>query len=80
MMNAYDEILDFVTSAPTLQQIVEFRHSFETLARVNYLEQLESSGQSTPEEQHELKEFRKSAYFIDQLKIRARRRLERGED
>ncbi len=75
MFRAYDEILDFVISAPTLEQIVAFRHSDETLARVNYLESAEHAERITHEEAEELREFRKAAYFIEQLKIRARRRL-----
>ncbi len=76
MINAYEEILDFITSAPTLIQIVEFEHSMETLTRVNYLEQLEEVKNIHEDELYELKEFRKSAYFVEQLKIRAKRRLE----
>lgn len=76
MTNAYEELLDFVTSAPSLYQIVEFQHSVETLARVNYLEQLEMTGAIGEAELHELREFRKAAYFVEQLKHRARRRLE----
>lgn len=75
MSNAYDEILDFVTSAPTLEQIVQFQHSAETLERVAYLHEGAANGTLTEEEEDELREFEKAAYFIEQLKIRARRRL-----
>lgn len=76
MFRAYDEILDFVISAPTLEQIVAFQHSDETIARVRYLESAEHSERISHEEAEELREFRKSAYFIEQLKIRAQRRLQ----
>jgi hypothetical protein len=76
MHAAYDEILDFVTSAPSLMQIANFTHSFTTQERVDYLLMAEERGTLSHEESHELREFQKAAYFIDQLKIRARRRLQ----
>jgi len=76
MQTAYEEILDFVTSAPTLQQIVEFTHSEGTRERVEFLVAEEESGFLMPNEREELREFQKAVYFIDQLKIRAQRRLE----
>lgn len=79
MQSAYDEILDFVTSAPSLSQIVTFEHSALTVERVLYLEQAEAEGKITDDEKIELREFEKALYFIEQLKIRAERRLQRGE-
>jgi len=76
MQTAYEEILDFVTSAPTLRQIVEFTHSEGTRERVEFLLSQEESGFLIPAEREELREFQKAVYFIDQLKIRAQRRLE----
>jgi hypothetical protein len=75
MINAYEEILDFVTSAPTLEQIIDFEHSPATLERVTYLTEHEALSNVTRKERYELREFRKAAYFVEQLKIRARRRL-----
>lgn len=74
-MNAYDEILEFVTSSPTLEQIVDFQHSPETLARVAYLQQADQDGTITLEEINELGEFERARHTITQLKVRARRRL-----
>lgn len=76
MQTAYEEILDFITSAPTLQQIVEFSHSEATRERVKFLMAEEESGFLMPAEREELREFQKAVYFIDQLRIRAQRRLE----
>lgn len=76
MINAYEEILDFVTSAPTLEQIIAFEHSPNTLERVAYLTEHEALTNLTRKEKYELREFRKAAYFVEQLKVRARRRLE----
>ena len=79
MQTAYEEILDFVTSAPTLRQIVEFTHSEATRERVKFLLSEEESGFLMPSEREELREFQKAVYFIDQLKIRAKRRLEANQ-
>lgn len=76
MQTAYEEILDFVTSAPTLRQIIEFTHSEATRERVDFLMAEDESGFLMPNEREELREFQKAVYFIDQLKIRALRRLE----
>ena len=76
MQTAYEEILDFVTSAPTLRQIIEFTHSEATRERVDFLMLEDESGFLMPAEREELREFQKAVYFIDQLKIRAQRRLE----
>lgn len=74
-MPAYDEILDFVTSAPTLQQIIDFAHSDATLERVEYLTEAETNDSLSDEERAELREFRRASEFMDELKIRARRRI-----
>lgn len=75
MQRAIDEILDFVTSSPTLDEIVNFTYSDETLERVTYLSEQESNDALTIEEQDELREFKRAAYVMEQLKIRAQRRL-----
>ncbi len=75
MNRAIDEILDFVTTAPTLEQIVEFAYSNETVERVTYLNERQNEGELTREEQDELREFDRAAHVMEQLKIRARRRL-----
>lgn len=75
MISAYDEILDFVTSGPTLEAIVAFEHSPQTLERVRYLEAGEAEDGLDDAERFELREFRRATEFMEQLKIRARRRL-----
>lgn len=78
MTQAFDEVLDFVTSSPTLRQIINFQHSPETLARVAYLRGTGEMDGLAENELFELKEFEKADYFMRQLKIRAQRRLERA--
>ena len=72
---AIDEILDFVTSAPTLEQIVDFEHNDTTKERVAYLREREIESTISEEEEAELREFEGAAEFMSQLKIRAKRRL-----
>lgn len=79
MTRAFDELLDFVTSSPTLEQIIHFQHSPETLERVAYLRSVEESGNLTEQETYELVEFEKAAYFMEQLKVRAERRMNQPE-
>lgn len=74
-MSAYEEILDFITSAPTLEQIVNFDLSAEAIERVRELEDKEDLETLTRAEASELRDFRRAAEFMAQLMIRARRRL-----
>jgi len=73
--HAIDEILDFVTSSPSLEAIVNFTYSDETLERVSYLSEQETTSTLTQDEAHELREFKRAAHVMEQLKIRAQRRL-----
>jgi len=75
MHRAIDEILDFVTSSPTLNEIVSFAYSDETLERVTYLTERDSDGTISPEEADELREFQRAAHVMEQLKVRAQRRM-----
>ena len=72
---AYDEVLDFITSAPSLEQIVNFQHSPKTVERVNYLLQCVDDETITDTEREELREFSRADELMEQLKIRAKRRL-----
>jgi hypothetical protein len=77
-MSAYEEILDFITSSPALEQIVNFDLSSEAQKRIAHLEAQEEDGQLSKDEQDELREFRRAADFMHQLMLRAQRRL--GDD
>lgn len=72
---AYSELVNFLTSGPTREQIVAFSESLETRRRVRYLLNAHVSGMLTPDERAELEEFNKIENFLKQLKIRARRQL-----
>ena len=75
--NAFDEILDFITSGPTLEEIVDFSLSEKTASRVNYLLETQTSGKLSADEKSELEEFARAEHFVEMLQVRARRRLER---
>ena len=76
MNTAYDEILDFITSGPSLEEIAAFELSEQTASRVHNLLEKQSNGQITPAEEDELEEFARAEHLIEKLKIRAQRRLE----
>jgi hypothetical protein len=72
---ALEEILDFITSQPSLEAIVNFSHSEPILERVDYLIGLEEGDEMSEEEHEELRQFYRAHEFMEQLKIRAKRRL-----
>lgn len=77
---AYDEYLEFLTSAPTLEQIVHFDPSEETKTRIQYLFATQDGKRLTEEEKKELDEYTKAAYFMGMLQVRARRKLGMQQD
>ena len=74
-MKAYEEYLKFITSAPSLEEIIEFRPTDATLGRAKYLSHMDRDGLLSKEEKTELTEYRKAERFVSNLKIRAERRL-----
>jgi len=80
-IKAYDEYLEFLTSGPTLEEIIDFKPSQETRERAQYLFHIHNSEDLTQEERIELAEYAKAVYFMEMIKIRARRKLGlRGEE
>lgn len=75
-MKVYDELLDFLTSGPTLDEIIAFELSPATQKRARYLMKRSAEGRLTDAEQQELQEFNRIDDFMDKVKIRARRRLQ----
>jgi hypothetical protein len=71
----YDEVLDFLLSAPTPEQVAAFHASGTTQARVDYLLERNRSGVMSPEEKAELDEFMRVEHFVRMLKIRALQKL-----
>lgn len=72
---AYDEMLSFMRSGPSLEQIISYQHSADTLARVAYLKRGAKTVTLNEAEWRELKEFKRIEHFMQSLRIRAMRRL-----
>lgn len=75
-INAYVEYVDFITSQPTMEQIIEFRPSRLTQERIRYLMNAKLNHALSPDERGELDEYYRASKFLHQLKLRAQRRLE----
>ena len=70
----FDEILDFLASAPTQEAIIAFRPSERLQARASELLDKNRAGKLTAEEQVELDEFQRMNHFMTMLKARARKK------
>lgn len=71
----FDEVLEFLASTPTPQQILEF-HPSENLDRhISRLLELNREGTLSAEESVELDEFARLEHFMRMLKIKARQKL-----
>jgi hypothetical protein len=71
----FAEIIDFLTSTATPEQIVAFKPSETLEQRLTYLLEQERQTDLTDDEQHELDEFLRMNHFMNMLKIRARQKL-----
>jgi len=73
-----DEILDFLVSTPTPEQIIAFGPSEALQERVSDLLDRNHNGLLAAEENHELEEISRMNHFMSMLKIRARKKLTAG--
>jgi hypothetical protein len=71
----FDEILDFLASSPTPEQIVDFHPSSRLQLRLRDLLDRNRNDELNSDEQIELDEFSRMNHFMSMLKIRARKRL-----
>ena len=71
----FDEITDFLASAPTADQIIQFKPSEPLDQRLHDLLDRNSQGALTPEEQVELDEFLRMSHFLNMLVLKARLKL-----
>jgi hypothetical protein len=69
-----DEVLDFLASTPTPEQIIAFRPSDRMQARVRELLERNRNGLLSSEESAELDEISRLNHFVSMLKIRARQK------
>ena len=73
--NVWDEVLDFLTSSPTLEQISEFHASEALEMRAQYLLEQNRNNDLTPQEKAEIEELNQIDHFITMLKARAYKKL-----
>lgn len=71
-----DEILDFLASTPTPEQIVAYQPSKPAQGRLRALLNKKYTGALTPEEQAEFDEYSRVNHFMSLLKTRARHKLD----
>jgi len=71
-----DEILDFLASTPTPEDIIAFQPSDALKSRSHYLHEQNRNDTLTDLERDEFEELRRLNHFMNQLKIRARLKLQ----
>jgi hypothetical protein len=71
----FDEILDFITSTPTPEQIIAFQPSEQLNQRLHELLDKKGEDVLTADEQKELDEFLRMGHFMNMAKSRARQKL-----
>jgi HKD family nuclease len=68
----FDEITDFLSSAPTTEAIIAFKPSEALDQRLHDLLDKNSRDELTGEEQTELHEFLRMNHFLKMLRLKAR--------
>jgi hypothetical protein len=74
----HNEVVDFLASGPSPQEIVRFRPSENDIARVRELLEKNQAGLLTESEQAELDQYETLDYFMTLVKARARLHLGRA--
>ncbi|MCQ3930861.1 MAG: hypothetical protein DPW16_10415 [Chloroflexi bacterium] len=69
------EIYNFLTTSPTLEEILDYQPPEELTERLHYLLDLNIQGRIAIQQQAELERFRQSNHFMNMLKIHARKKL-----
>ena len=75
-----DDIYDFLASTPTPQDIINYRPSPRLQERSHYLHDRNRHDQLTDHERTEFEDLRRMNHFMNQLKSRARLKLQEAED
>jgi hypothetical protein len=71
----FTEIVDFLASAPTPEDLIAFKPSGHLEQRLSYLLDQNRNGALSAEERQELDEFMRMNHFMNMIKIRARQKL-----
>jgi hypothetical protein len=78
MILAYEEFVDFIAGDSTPQDVIVFRPSDETKARVAELIYRQKTASLSPDETTELKQYLHVEHVMRLAKARARQRLAAG--
>jgi hypothetical protein len=71
----YEEFMDFMTSSPTLEEIINYRLTDATETHIDHLLQLNRDGALTAEQAMELDDFVRLEHIIRRAKILAQKKL-----
>jgi len=71
----FTEVIEFLASGPSTEEILAFQPSEELAERSHYLLECNRSDTITADERDELEEFRRMNHFMNMLKIRTRQKL-----
>lgn len=71
----FEEVLDFLGAAPSLEQIIAFQPSDAIQERSHYLMEQNRHDVLTSDERSELDELLRMNHLVNMLKIRARQNL-----
>ncbi|MDP5171004.1 MAG: hypothetical protein NWR72_12220 [Bacteroidia bacterium] len=74
---AYDEIIEFIASGATPQQVIDFRPSARVLKRVRGLLIASNAGELTQEGRDELSKYLTMEHMMRMAKLRARKNIAR---
>jgi hypothetical protein len=74
----FDEIAEFFTSSPTLEQITQYYLSEGADERISYLLELNRNGKLSEGEAQELDQYLVIESLMQRVKIRASQKLKRG--
>ena len=71
----FSEVLDFLITSPSLEEIISYKPSPELEERLAYLLRQNKQDALNESEQDELDAFLQLNHFVNMLKIRARKKL-----
>lgn len=74
-LTAYDEFVEFITSLPTLEQIIAFRLSDHAEARIRELLDANQRRRLSDDEAAELEEYTRLEHLVRKAKICAAEKL-----
>lgn len=73
--NPFDEVLEFLTSNPSLEDIIALQPSQAIEQRWSELLEINRTGRLSAEEEKELNQFSQVEHFVRMLKVKARKKL-----